>query len=236
MPAAWHLAPSLVELFAEVNLRWPKRDKSSDGSVGDLAHAARSSEHNPDHDSDPMPLGAVSAIDITKDSAAMIEAVRKALIADPRTWYVIHNGYIWSRTHNFAKQKYNGANPHVHHLHVSLMQTKAAHDNTSSWGIAKAEAPKPAPKPEPAKPSGDVKPFPTLSRGDSEPILVPFLKRYFGLDHINETPLFGSGTEVKVKEFQRKHKLEADGVVGPKTWAAIKAGGTLLPPGYRIAA
>jgi hypothetical protein len=227
---SWHLAPSLVELFAEVNLRWPKRDKSSDGTIGDTAHAARTSEHNPDHDSDGMPLGAVSAIDITKDSAAMIEAVRKALIADPRTWYVIHNGYIWSRTHDFAKQKYNGANPHVHHLHVSLMQTKAAHDSTKSWGIAKAAAP----KPEPAKPSGDVKPFPVLSKGDSEPILVPFLKRYFGLDRINTTPLFGEGTRAAVIQLQKREGLTPDGVVGPKTWAAIKAGGTLLPPGYRL--
>lgn len=32
---------------------------------------------------------------------------------------------------------------------------------------------------------------------------------------------FGSGTEAAVKAFQRSHGLTADGVVGPKTWAAL---------------
>lgn len=142
----WKLAPSLIALFAEVDAKWPKRNTSSDGSIGDASHAARASEHNPDHDGDPMPTGYVSAVDITKDSAAQVEAIRKKLIADPRTWYVIHNGSIWSRTHGFAKQKYTGSNPHLHHIHISLMQTVAAADGVGSWGIGSSSPPEP-PKP-----------------------------------------------------------------------------------------
>lgn len=143
----WKLAPSLDDLIDEVDARWPKRSKSFDGSIGDLAHAARSSEHNPDHDPDPMPAGLVSALDITKDSAAQMEELRKKLIADPRTWYVIHNGKIYSRTHGFKAQAYNGANAHEHHLHVSLMQT-AAGAKAGPWKVA-VKAPVPPTKPDP---------------------------------------------------------------------------------------
>lgn len=144
----WQLAPSLVDLIDEVDARWPNRKKSLDGSIGDQAHAARSSEHNPDRDSDPMPRGLVSALDITKDSAAQMEELRRDLIADPRTWYVIHDGKIWSRTYGFRERAYNGASPHTGHMHVSLMQTSAG-ARRGSWDIVKAQTPKPTPKPDP---------------------------------------------------------------------------------------
>lgn len=35
---------------------------------------------------------------------------------------------------------------------------------------------------------------------------------------------FGPETDVAVTRFQRKHGLEADGMVGPRTWAALTAG------------
>jgi peptidoglycan hydrolase-like protein with peptidoglycan-binding domain len=34
--------------------------------------------------------------------------------------------------------------------------------------------------------------------------------------------IFGPNTERAVKEFQTNHGLAADGVVGPKTWAALE--------------
>lgn len=142
----WKLAPSLVDLIDEVDARWPNRRRASDGSIGDQSHAARSSEHNPDRDPDAMPAGLVSALDITKDSAAQMETLRKALIADPRTWYVIHRGRMWSRTRGFREEPYHGANAHIEHLHVSLMQT-AAGARSGPWGISPV---RPTPKP-PAK-------------------------------------------------------------------------------------
>src|SRR5436305_12819905 len=33
--------------------------------------------------------------------------------------------------------------------------------------------------------------------------------------------IFGSRTEGAVKNFQAKHNLQIDGIVGPKTWAAL---------------
>lgn len=187
--SGWQLAPALVDLIDEVDERWPKRKHSSDGSIGDTSHAARASEHNPDRDPDPMPRGYVSALDITKDSAEQIEELRKKLIADPRVWYVIHDGTIWSRTYGFKPRKYTGSNPHRVHLHVSLMQTGAGAKG-GKWGLGPVVPPKPEKQPakpvEPEKPTVEpekptVKPAPepekdvvrlprvvSAARGDSE--------------------------------------------------------------------
>lgn len=209
---AWHLAPSLAELRDEVDAQWPHRDKSSDGTLGDASHAARASEHNPDNDPDPMPLGAVSAMDITKDSAAMIEAVRKALIADPRTWYVIHAGFIYSRTHGFAKRQYTGSNPHLHHLHISLMQTKEAHDDVSSWGIhgSVVKPPTPAPVPVPPKPATGRKLGSRTLKVGSTGADVKVLQRF--LPGLVDDGVFGPLTEAAVKAYQRKRKMKITGI------------------------
>ncbi len=140
----WKLAPSLVDLIDEVDARWPNRKRTSDGSIGDASHSARASEHNPDRDPDAMPLGLVSALDITKDSAAQMEVLRLKLIADPRTWYVIHNGRIWSRTNGFASRAYAGSNPHTEHMHVSLMQTIAG-SRAGTWNLGRSIATPPRP-------------------------------------------------------------------------------------------
>lgn len=132
---AWKLAPSLAALFAEVNTTWPKRDRSSDGTIGDDSHAARDSEHNPNRDPrDDVPDGMVTAADIDV-SGVDVARLLKALIGDQRVWYVIHNRSIYSRTYDWAKRAYNGSNPHTGHIHVSLRQTRAACEDTSSWGI-----------------------------------------------------------------------------------------------------
>jgi hypothetical protein len=50
-----------VTLRAQVNKRWPTREKASDGWIGDRAHASRKSDHNPDG------KGWVHALDIDAD-------------------------------------------------------------------------------------------------------------------------------------------------------------------------
>lgn len=125
---AWYLAPSLVRLRAEINARWPDRDKASDGAIGDPAHAARHSEHNPDA------KGCVHAIDVDKDGIAPGALVRAA-VAHPATWYVIWNRRIYRRKVGFAPELYTGTDPHTGHVHISITLSAAAETNTAPWGL-----------------------------------------------------------------------------------------------------
>jgi len=124
----WYLAASLIALGNEVNRAWPRRTTASDGAIGDTSHQARKSDHNPDWDAG----GVVRAIDIDVRGIDA-PAVVRALIGDPRVWYVIYDRYIYSVTYNWAKRPYDGDDPHTGHIHVSIRHTSAAESNTSLW-------------------------------------------------------------------------------------------------------
>lgn len=120
------LAVSLRNLRAEVDARWPDRSKTSDGWVGDAAHAARVSDHNPDAE------GVVHALDIT---TAGIEPLVLVVAAThhPATHYVIFRGHIWSVVHGWKPQPYSGPDPHRSHVHVSIVHTHRAEHSRSPW-------------------------------------------------------------------------------------------------------
>ncbi|MGP9528132.1 hypothetical protein [Glutamicibacter sp. AOP5-A2-18] len=138
---SFYLAPSLVDLRSETNTRWPDRDKASDGWVGDTSHQARVSDHNPDY----ADGGIVRAIDVDKDGISVTDFLN-AVIYDNRTSYCIYNYRIWGGT---RWRKYEGANAHTKHVHVSIKHTSAA-AKSGSWGLVKGEV-KPVGKPETAK-------------------------------------------------------------------------------------
>jgi len=140
-----HLAPSLVALFTEVDKRWPNRSRKSDGWIGDTAHQTRQSDHNPD----PFPGGVVRAVDITVNGIDVEELLR-AVVGDPRVWYVIYNRRIASATKGWGWQDYTGPNPHTAHVHISIKHTPSAESGTTRW----LDAPK-APKPPAAAPEED---------------------------------------------------------------------------------
>ncbi|WP_157778562.1 hypothetical protein [Massilia violaceinigra] len=124
----WYVAPSLLRLRAELNRRWPRRDKRSDGAIGDERHCRGPSDHNPNR------RNSVNALDIDKDGIVPMIVVR-ALMRHPSTNYVIFNRTIWSRRYGFRPHRYTGANPHTAHIHVSIMQTRAAEQNRRGWRI-----------------------------------------------------------------------------------------------------
>lgn len=80
---------------------------------------------------------------------------------------------------------------------------------------------KPAPAPNHPPPSGRH----TLrqgSKGDAVKQIQRTLNRWYPrLTRLSEDGAFGPATRARVMYFQQRAKLVADGIVGPKTWAAL---------------
>lgn len=134
MAGGYYLAPSLASLRAEINAAHPNRDKTSDGWIGDAAHAARKSDHNPDYSSG----GVVRALDVDKDGIDTA-ALLRAAIACPSVEYIIWNGKIYTRQNGFKPQVYTGPNKHDKHMHISIRHTKTA-EAARKWGYKAGSA------------------------------------------------------------------------------------------------
>jgi len=163
---AWRLAKSLETLRSQINAKYPDRDKSSDGTVGDTAHSARESDHN------PTKAGFVLALDITHDPKSGCDAGKIAdalrVSRDPRTKYIISNSRIASDIDDWDWRKYNGKNKHTKHFHISVKPEKAAYDSTAPWkalGVTKTEPARTLPRP-PDDPGVETKP---KEPGDTKP-------------------------------------------------------------------
>ena len=147
---AWRVASSEQQLLKEINARAPRRSKRSDGSIGDAAHSARTSDHNP-----CACHRTVCARDFTHDPGGGFDAhafadwlrSRCRNGQEKRVKYIISNGRIASTTNNFSWRNYTGSNPHRAHVHVSVAHPQGLFDNAAPWGWGAA-----APKPQP--PSG----------------------------------------------------------------------------------
>jgi hypothetical protein len=137
---AWRVARSLKTLLDQLNAATPRRSKVSDGSIGDTAHQASTSDHNPWW---PPPAGGiVTAIDITHDPAGGLDCHRLAddLVRsrDPRIKYIIWNRRILDTRPGFAPwvwREYHGTNPHNHHLHLSVVANSLCED-PSRWSLS----------------------------------------------------------------------------------------------------
>lgn len=127
MSSTWYLAPSLNVLRDEIDAAYPHRQKKMDGTIGDAAHAARDSDHNPNA------RGSVNAIDVDEigiDAWALVACA----ILDDRTNYVIYEQKIWQRKHGFKPRPYTGLNAHKQHVHISILQTRQAEQDVRPWG------------------------------------------------------------------------------------------------------
>lgn len=144
---AWRLARSLETLRDQVNAKWPGRDKSNDGTIGDASHAVTNSDHNPN------PEDAVCAMDITHDpgvfdAGQFSENLRN--IRDPRIKYVIFNGRIFSSTQSpwIWRARNKGAGDHTEHVHISVGRgpdgqstNPELYDDPRSWNLGAAALP-----------------------------------------------------------------------------------------------
>jgi hypothetical protein len=150
--ASWILVPCLVSLRDEFTVLAPARDRSSDGSIGDDAHASSSSDHNPDEtgatpSEDADSRNEVHAIDVDADLRkpgwSMAKAVEVIVTRhrdgrDNRLQNVIYNRRIWSRSWGWTARTYTGSNPHDKHAHFSSRYTTAQESDTRSWGLLEA--------------------------------------------------------------------------------------------------
>jgi hypothetical protein len=134
-------AYSLATLLGQLNARAPGRNKASDGGIGDAAHAATASDHNPDSS------GVYHARDFTHDPAGGLDGwwLADTLLRsrDKRIKYI-----IWQRRivdfragfNPFVWTAYTGSNPHDKHVHVSVM-SGALGDQTQSFNLGAASSP-----------------------------------------------------------------------------------------------
>ena len=149
--SGWKLAASLCVLEDQVNAKYPGRNKLSDGSIGDLAHSQRNSDHN-------VRNGYCHAIDLTHDpqNGFSSEKFAQALLdaQDPRLAYVISNRKIGSGPTGPQPGKwrtYKGSNAHDHHCHISV--NELGETNIRPWDIGDHAV---IPRPE-SPPAMDVK-------------------------------------------------------------------------------
>lgn len=212
---SWRVAKSLLQLRKQVDELVPKRDKSSDGSIGDEHHASRNSDHNPWVMDGKE--GVVTAIDLTHDpkngfdSYAFAEMLRNQ--KDSRIKYVISNGRLFSSIESpWVWRRYTGTSKHDHHVHISVKSDKHEYDDTVLWDI---ELGKPNKK---ADPVPDVAVLAKGTRGAA----VEELQRLLKVEHPDG--YFGPKTDDAVRMFQKMNGLTIDGVVGLDTWAKLKKG------------
>jgi len=204
-----------LQALREATARWPNRDRSSDGIMGDTAHQQRHSDHNDGN-----------AFDLTHDPTHGVDCgvLSRLVINDNRVTYVISNRQIYNRARVAEGWRpYTGLNPHNRHMHVSIRAP--SRDDLSPWPWSASAANRPFTSKQPIL-GGHAPSFPgtPLRQGSQGTHVRTIQQRLKDLGYaITIDGIFGPGTREVIVAFQRKKNLLADGMVGPKTWASLWA-------------
>jgi len=138
------LVPGGVKLRSQVDRKWPRRDRKSDGWIGDRAHSARKSDHNPDKN------GWVHALDIDenmgkkgvwrngRNARKLANQLRlyaaSSLPGHERVKYVVYEGRLTSGTYRSTWWKWRkGQWGQYHRIHISF--TKHAETDKKVWPL-----------------------------------------------------------------------------------------------------
>lgn len=150
---AWKLTAGLQNLLDQINAFAPGRDHASDGTIGDAAHQAEVSGHNPDDtagskaewngdpDSDPE----VRALDVDSDfrngvtAQTVVDHIR-ALRPSSVLRYMIYNRVIYTAAAGWQGAPYTGASAHTEHVHFSGAYSQAS-DNDTTYNYRLEEIP-----------------------------------------------------------------------------------------------
>lgn len=135
----WRVADSLKTFGDQIMaLRGHSTSYAVDGTLGNLEHSNRTSDHNPDDN------GIVRALDFYEDRPGRVDAVAEALRLsnDPRCRYFIHDKRIFfgSGYDNLRGRQpyewfpYSGPNGHITHGHLSVVHTSLA-DQNHLWHV-----------------------------------------------------------------------------------------------------
>ena len=135
---AYVVAKQIAALFRDFDEAFSDRDRTTDGTIGDPAHQAEVSGHNPDdtpgvqaeyQDADTKAEVRAGDIDVNLHSydgvpdMVKMQQVLDKLIATPndirRLKYIIFNRRIASRNTNWRWVTYTGKDPHTNHAHAS---------------------------------------------------------------------------------------------------------------------
>lgn len=138
------LTPGMKNLGNQFNARWPDRDGTSDGAIGDYAHQQGISGHNPDDtqfhnaewDSDSDNTPEIRAIDVDSDlggdvsAQQVVDHIRRLPNVSSVIWYIIYNRKIYVAP-DFDPVTYTGSSPHTEHIHFSGAKSQAADNNST---------------------------------------------------------------------------------------------------------
>ena len=138
--SAWRPVAGITALRRQVDRRFPRRDRRSDGIIGDKAHQKRgTSDHLPDKrgfvhavdiDADLLgPNGGAAGRQLAEDLANQLRLYAKSRIpGSERIKYIVWNNRIASGTYKDAFWTWRKGNwGHEHHIHVSFT-TKGEND------------------------------------------------------------------------------------------------------------
>ncbi|HKE66875.1 MAG TPA: peptidoglycan-binding domain-containing protein [Micromonosporaceae bacterium] len=198
------------------------------GWIGDAAHQAEHSDHNPDA------RGIVHAIDVMVRGSRAEAVVTWALLHPDDLEYVIHNRTIWTRSRGFRPKQYHGTDPHTNHVHISGRHGSAGKDAATGTGYdAASELLTPAGTPlDIVKPAVTIPKVPATAtdhrlgrrelavhvpvmRGDD----VKFVQRFIGRSKCGAPDgKFGQHTRDGVIWYQGMRGISVTGKVDTTTW------------------
>lgn len=145
--------PCLLELAEEFDRLGPDRDHESDGSIGDTAHQARSSNHNLDDtpgsrtpQTDGDSRKDLRAIDVDRSgpwrNGFTMQAGIDLIVArcksgdEDRLVEIIYNRHAWYASNGWRRIDYTGANAHTEHAHFGAKaDTGKLENDRRPWGL-----------------------------------------------------------------------------------------------------